>query len=296
VFTRTDLTGANLAGADLTAASLRSGKFADADLSGALLQDANLSDVDFSGANLSGANLTNAVLAAATVDGADLTGADLSRVEAPGASFEGATFSETTLRSNDFIGTTGLTDDALAAALGVGKGELPAETVTKGIRFDEAADITSALLPVADGETVPDAPTYHGNGAFHPAIVTGTGDTSFLTDVQDQWIPTGIRYAELVVVVLPENRTSIETCNGYVWDDGTPAPGINRYVKTVTVRVLSARTANVVASRTFRGSDPRRCAVEELLNRFDPVIEGEPPDMGAAQTWLVDIINPPANR
>jgi hypothetical protein len=178
----------------------------------------------------------------------------------------------------------------------VGKGELPAETVTRGIRFDEPAAITEALLPVADGEALPDAPTYHGNGAFHPAIVTGDGDTSFLTDVQDQWVPTGIRYGELVVVVLPENRTSVETCTGYVWEDGTPTPGINRYVKTVTVRVLSARTANVVASRTFQGSDPRRCQVEEFLDRVDPVIEGGPPDMNAAQTWLTDLVNPPANQ
>jgi uncharacterized protein YjbI with pentapeptide repeats len=297
VFTRTDLTEADLTGADLTNASLRSGQFTDANLAGAALDGANLSDVDLSGADLTGATLVGVVLAAGTLDGADLSGADLTSVQAQDATFEEATLSETALRSADLKGTTGLTNESLAAALGVSPSELGAETVAQGIIFDDPEAIVTALLPVAGGQALPEAPTYHGNGAFHPAIVTGDGDTGFLTDVKDQWTPTGIRFAELVVVVLPESKQTIQTCTGYVWEDGTPIAGINRYVRTVTVRVLSARTAQTVASKTFRGSDPRQCQPEEFLLVNDPSISGGAPDLdGAAQPWLVDVINPPADR
>ena len=73
-----DLRGANLSGADLSAA-----RFIHADLTGANLSGAYLGVVRFINADLSGANLTGgaslyaANLSGANLSGADLTGADL---------------------------------------------------------------------------------------------------------------------------------------------------------------------------------------------------------------------------
>jgi uncharacterized protein YjbI with pentapeptide repeats len=64
----TDLSWANLSGADLS----------DADLSGANLSGADLSDTDLSWANLRGANLSGADLRGAALRWANLSDADLS--------------------------------------------------------------------------------------------------------------------------------------------------------------------------------------------------------------------------
>ena len=57
---RADLWNANLSGADLRSANLRSANLWDADLSGADLRDANLKYAILEGANLSGADLCDA--------------------------------------------------------------------------------------------------------------------------------------------------------------------------------------------------------------------------------------------
>ena len=74
---RADLTGAdlavaNLAGADLTGADLAVANLAGANLTGAILAGAILAV-----ANLAGANLTGAILAGAILAGANLAGAEL---------------------------------------------------------------------------------------------------------------------------------------------------------------------------------------------------------------------------
>jgi hypothetical protein len=170
----------------------------------------------------------------------------------------------------------------------------------RGIVFDPYDAILEAVTPVGNGQAVPESRTYPASDAFHPAIVLEEGvldNAPWLADVRDLWAPTGIRYAELVVVVLPESQQSIDTCTGYVYDDGTAAPPINRYVRSVTVRVLSAHNARTVAERTFRGTDPRQCKTDELLPTVAPAIYGEPPNLDAeAQPWLADIVNPPAAR
>ncbi len=80
------LEGAKLKGADLTRANLRRAKLKGADLSGALLINTNmpgadLRDCDLHGANLTGANLIRADLTGADTAGAIFTGALLEGVK-----------------------------------------------------------------------------------------------------------------------------------------------------------------------------------------------------------------------
>jgi hypothetical protein len=80
-----DLSCANLSGADLSCANL-----SRANLSGADLSRANLSGADLSRANLSGANLSGADLSCANLYGADLSCANLSGANLYGANLYGA--------------------------------------------------------------------------------------------------------------------------------------------------------------------------------------------------------------
>jgi uncharacterized protein YjbI with pentapeptide repeats len=294
------LAEADLTGSDLTGATMAGVDLSEADLTEAVLETAGLSDAVLGGATVADSKLAGADLAGADLTGADLSGADLTGVSAPDAKFDEAVLTETHLRSSQLVGATGITDAGLVAALGVPADQLPAETQRRGIVFDPYADILAAVTPVGDGEAVAESRTYPASDAFHPTIVLdagGSGSASWLADVRDLWAPTGIRFAELVVVVLPESQQSIEACTGYVWEDGTPAPPINRYVTSVTVRVLSAHNARTVAERTFRGADPRRCQAEEFVLRAAPALYGGPPDLdGQAQRWLADLVNPPADR
>jgi hypothetical protein len=88
---RADLSGADLSGANLRSADLRS-----ANLSGADLRSA-----DLSGANLRSANLRSADLSGADLRSADLSGADLRSANLSGANLRSANLSGANLRSAD---------------------------------------------------------------------------------------------------------------------------------------------------------------------------------------------------
>lgn len=70
-----DLSGRDLAGANLTEADLSGADLSNTDLRGARLIKANLSNTDLSNADLRGANLTGVVVGGTNFSGANLTGA-----------------------------------------------------------------------------------------------------------------------------------------------------------------------------------------------------------------------------
>jgi uncharacterized protein YjbI with pentapeptide repeats len=301
-----DLRDATLDGADLSLADANHAHLGGADLSEADVSETDLSGADLAGASLDGANLRGARLVgasmtAASLDGADVRGADLSRadltdVAAPGANFREATFTRAQLRSNDFVGAEGIADADLSAALEVPARSLAGATARRGVVLDRFEDIVRAVAPVRGGRAVRGVHSYRPSREFHPMIVLDTNDDttpSWATDVQDQWAPTAIRYAELVAVVQPRTRETVEVCQ-YTFA-GAPAPPITRYVESVEVRVMSAHDGRIVARRTFRGGDPRQCGATESLSLTE--IEGDPPNLrGEARPWLAGLINPPAER
>lgn len=81
-----DLAGRDLHGADLTAADLGAARLAGADLSGAVLEGANLNGADLAGANLSGAKLGGAGLLGANLEGADLGDVQWASTQCPDGS------------------------------------------------------------------------------------------------------------------------------------------------------------------------------------------------------------------
>jgi uncharacterized protein YjbI with pentapeptide repeats len=92
-----DLTGASLAGVNLSNRALNTTKFANATLTNANLSGAVLTSGVFTSANLSNANLSNAWLKNANLTSATLNGANLSNVSLLGATLTSASFSNATL-------------------------------------------------------------------------------------------------------------------------------------------------------------------------------------------------------
>ena len=95
---RSNLSYANLRGADLSYANLRGADLSYADLRGADLRGADLCDADLCGADLRGADLRGADLCDANLRGADLRGADLCDANLRGANLRGANLRDANLR------------------------------------------------------------------------------------------------------------------------------------------------------------------------------------------------------
>jgi uncharacterized protein YjbI with pentapeptide repeats len=89
-----DLRSANLSGANLYGAYLRSANLSGANLYGADLRSANLSGANLYGANLYGANLCGANLYGANLRSANLCGANLRSANLRSANLSGANLSE----------------------------------------------------------------------------------------------------------------------------------------------------------------------------------------------------------
>jgi len=87
---RLDLTGADLRGANLSAADLHAADLSGANLRGANLSAANLHEADLSGADLGAANLHEADLSGANLSAADLTWADFSIADLAGVNLGAA--------------------------------------------------------------------------------------------------------------------------------------------------------------------------------------------------------------
>lgn len=172
-------------------------------------------------------------------------------------------------------------DSWLAVALEVPVSRLASETRRLGIQLEPLDEIVAAAARARSGKAVPGSHRYALSKLFHPAVVFSS---SGLPTETDRWAPTAMRFLELVVT---EKTTwkRIQVCRYY-------GPDISRYRAYSTVRVISAATGKVVASRTFAGSAPRRCRQTEpySLTRLDG---GDPP-LASAVTWLNSLIHPPA--
>jgi uncharacterized protein YjbI with pentapeptide repeats len=147
-----DLSGANLAWADLLAADLREANLRGADLSKANLSEANLKRADLSDANLAWADLREANLLAADLRGADLLAAKLSKANLSEANLKradlsGANLSEANLSKAD-LNKSNLSAGANLSEANLSKANLRGAALRGAYLFD--ADLSGAKLREAD--------------------------------------------------------------------------------------------------------------------------------------------------
>jgi uncharacterized protein YjbI with pentapeptide repeats len=132
-FYRAQMQGADLSYAQMKGADLSRAQMEGADLSGAKMLEANLSYAQMHRTHLCNAEMYRARLSGAQMEGADLTGAQMQGAVLGGAQMEGAVLryanlqstdlsdwstARTSLRSVDFTGSYGLTQQAVNAAWG----------------------------------------------------------------------------------------------------------------------------------------------------------------------------------
>lgn len=282
-----NFSGADLTGADLSGANLGSSNLSSANLSSAILQDASVISVDLSGANLSNADLHNASLGAsnlgsANLSGADLSGADLARADLTGADLAGAT-----LDNANFSSTTGLTDEQLASAVSAA-----------GARTVSVEDIRSAVEAACEGTGVPEAAAYDGGPGTHP-VVLAWGDsaeaaiiaTAWEPELPSQWQPQGVSSVQLVACI-GFQQVIVETCQ-YIL--GAHPQTVYRCQHHLTIRLVEARTGELIDTATEDGGYPPTCPDEKPVNETDPTELyqcGSAVPFGQIENWLRGYVEP----
>ncbi len=114
-YEKVDLSGAHLAGANLSSSALIAADLGNANLSAAILGGADLSDANMANANLGRADLNGANLTAADLQGVDLRGANLRGAKLPVSSLKSADLRGATLVGADLSGAN-LTNTNLGSA------------------------------------------------------------------------------------------------------------------------------------------------------------------------------------
>lgn len=230
----------NFAGQDLSGESM-----AGEDLRNANFHGANLTSVDFTGADLSGADLSGAVLTSS-----DFTNANLARVN-----FERVTFDVPPI----LIGATGLDDSSLATMLDVTPSNLAQALAERNLMLEQAdagwADRANAACA---GTPDPMAGTDLSDTSFRPfypvdidAASDPAGPQRPSTNLLPDHVNAGAeRFTALVLCVDQPAYDHLGTCSYY-----DPVGDMEVVAEHLPVRVVDARTGQVIAERTFDG-DP----------------------------------------
>ncbi len=131
----------------------------------------------------------------------------------------------------------------------------------------QAAPIEESQAAVASacyGSSIPSAATYSGGAGPHPILLVSTEGEVYLrnragetglwnSDLPASWLPSEVSAVELVACLGPEAEQPVERCS-YIG-----GPPIIRYQHEIAIRVVAARTGEVVAQDTLRGSYPSDC-------------------------------------
>jgi len=99
-----------------------------------------------------------------------------------------------------------------------------------------------------------------------------------------------LRFSELVAIVLEERAVVIEV-RDYVYEiSGLPAPSITRYQYQLEVLVRSAKTGELIAKNTFKGSMPAPCPEKAPASKTE--IYGEHVSEWTVLDWISGFVNP----
>jgi uncharacterized protein YjbI with pentapeptide repeats len=245
-------------GRDFTGIDLHGANLQSANLQNAILRQVNLSSVNFTGANLSGADLTDAQLDGVVLDNANLEG------------------------------VTGLTDEILAGALNVALDDLAVTTSQKHIRLEPRDEILRVLKDVCNGQGVPGTRSFADDGAFHSLVLLNAqGDSHQWSDLplDKGWEPMALRFTDLVACVEHEEAGSIETC------DYSGGPPITRYQYRVHMRLIVARTGELVDEGTVSGSVPGECPARAPASQTE--INGDNVTRNDLAQWFTQFVKAP---
>ena len=119
-------------------------------------------------------------------------------------------------------------------------------------------------------------------GTFFRDTKVGTGD----------WAPQSLEQAQLVAC-LEESNITVESCPYKSQSSGTSST-LDRLQNQVKVRLVSAKTGQVVGQETLKGTMPRECQDKETFasGATKATVSGDPVTPSQIQGWLKPFVQP----
>lgn len=156
--------------------------------------------------------------------------------------------------------------------------------------FQIEQDLAAALRQVCAGQGVESAAPYPDGRDVHPVFGIDAEGQPALSNAMSgtAWRPTAVAEVELVACVETVNEVVLEECV-YVAEDN-PDGGqqiVERRQYDLHVRLLAARSANLVAERTFSGTPPGPCPDRAINRAF---VGPGAPDNQTMRSWLADFV------
>jgi uncharacterized protein YjbI with pentapeptide repeats len=268
-----DLSGANFSDLDLSFTS-----FFNTNLSLVNFQDANLTYANFEGANLTDSHLTfEQFISAKTYKGLilpkydfssrnlsrlNLESADLTQSIFRNANLRSTTFSHAILTDADFHGA--ILDSAnLSQVTGFTPAMLESAASTTNVFLQSQEELLETAGQVCFGQTF--AQAIEGKPDFQPTLILW--DQQFFRITPEGSLPW-INYLVNIACVSSSEKV-IQRCTDYYYQ-GTndPSPDIERVRYEINVNIFKTRTGELLATKLFKGKDPRYCQNTENYNQL----------------------------
>lgn len=169
---------------------------------------------------------------------------------------------------------------------------------TRATQTTTANDLIDPLRALCTGQSggVARAANYTAGPGIHPMIAfRALGAASYNRDTRvgtGDWAAKSLADAQLVACE-EDTSITIESCP-YKSETTGATSTINRMQNQVKIRLIAARTGQVVASQTLQGARPRECQDKESFpsGTSTLTLSGEPVAATDIQAWLRAYVAP----
>ena len=122
-------------------------------------------------------------------------------------------------------------------------------------RLAVGIDVMNAASQACKGLPVPAAAEYPGNTGLHPIVLTNSlgGWHNSTNTLPQAWKPGSVRDLQLVACITEEDSIVIQTCT--YSSNGK----FKRYRAWIEIRIVAARTGELVMELKVEGDDPSAC-------------------------------------
>lgn len=146
------------------------------------------------------------------------------------------------------------------------------------------ADYWDAVAPACGGLGVAGAAPYDPSPHPRPIVALSNGKELWYNAMPLEWVPADVTTTELVACVGESERYTIEVCPYY-------GSSVTRYGYRRQIELVSALTAEVIASEIFEGNPPRECRGSESANLTE--LKGkEVTYFSQVSDWLAAYVEP----
>lgn len=147
-------------------------------------------------------------------------------------------------------------------------------------------EIIDAMSEVCEGKGVAEAAAYvPGPGPHAIVLLDASGRRHAWADMLPfDWWPKSINTAELVACLDGEQEEFVDSC------EYSGGQTVRRYQYTTPIRLLTAHTAETLATGVIMGEPPRACGLLELVDTTE--IYGSHVTHEEVEQWLRKFVTP----